>query len=76
MAGVCENNDRKGCQCRDWTCPLKDSDISTLGQGIALDEMRYDENDEICNREQCDDAGILQGIQSAQERKWYDNKPV
>jgi hypothetical protein len=59
MASVCENDDRKGRERRDWASPLEHTNSAPIGNGVPSDVVRYDKNDKIRDGEQCNDAGIL-----------------
>lgn len=60
VARVGKDDDGERGQCRDGAGPLEDADGSALGHGVASDEMGHDEDHEIGNREQCDDARVLE----------------
>lgn len=76
MTCICKYNDWERSKRRDRTSPLEDSNCSTLGHGVASDIMRHHKNDKICNRKQCNNAGVLQRVKTTQERQGYNDKPV
>jgi hypothetical protein len=47
VACVGKDNDRESCQHGDWTGPSEDAYFASFGEGIALDEMCYNQNYEV-----------------------------
>jgi hypothetical protein len=50
MTCVCKYDNGKRCERRDWASPFKDAYSPSIDQGVSFDVMRYDENNEICDR--------------------------
>ena len=68
MTSVRKDDDWESSHGGDRSCPAENADGATLRECVAFDIVSDHENDQICNRAKSDDAGVLQRIQSAQER--------
>jgi hypothetical protein len=75
VACVTKNNDRECSERRYWAGPLKDTDRAALSDGVALDVVGDDEDNEIGDGEEGYNAGVFEGVEAAQERQWDDDKP-
>lgn len=62
MACVSKNNDREAAQCLYSTSPVNKTELASTLNGVAFDEMRENEDDQISDRDKSDDAGVLQRI--------------
>jgi hypothetical protein len=67
MTCICKNDDWKCCKRIDCAGPLEDTHSASIGQRVSFEEVRYDKNNKICNREESNDAGVLQRVKTAQE---------
>ena len=76
MASVCENDDRKAAQGGHRAFPLYYPENASILHRIPFGKMCDNKYDQVADRNQCDDAGIFQRIQAAQERQWNNYKPV
>lgn len=65
MASVCKYNDRECRKSGYRTCPSEHSDFALVLQGITLDEVSEDKNDQICNRAESNNARIFQRIKTS-----------
>ncbi len=64
MTGVCKDRDRKTAEGRQEASPTNDADRTSVLGDVALDEMRHHENDQVADRDQGDDARVLERIET------------
>ena len=76
MTGVGENDNGKAAEGRNSTFPLKDPYGPRILLCVPFNEVRNDKYDQIANGYQRYDASVFQRIETAQEGKGYNNKPV
>ena len=75
VAGVCEHDDRQASQCLNRAGPGEYPDFASILECIAFNEVVDNENYEVPNRNERDDARVLERIQTTEERKGYHNQP-
>lgn len=75
MTCVGEDDDGEAGQGLDRALPVDVGDRAAIGDGIAFDEMGKNENDEVANCYKCDNAGILERVEAAEEGEGYHNQP-
>lgn len=54
---------------------MDSSHSSFVGKSITNTEVVYDQYDQIANRYQSDDAGILERVQPTKKREGYNHEP-
>ena len=64
MACICKDDDGESCECRHAARPRKDSDCSAIRKSVASDVVCDDQYNEVCNREQGDDASVLERVET------------
>ena len=74
MAGVCENDDGDAAEGRDGGFPVHDAQgFGNGGFGVAFDEVREDEDDEVADGDEGDYAGVFEGVEAAEEGEGDDD---
>lgn len=68
VARICEHNDRETGEGIHRSTPFKVMNLSTILEGIALDEVGHDQDDQISDGDQGNDASVFQRIESPKER--------
>ncbi len=59
MARIRKDNDWETAQARDSTSPSDDSDWSSISHCVSFDEVANNQNDQVSNRNERDDTGVL-----------------
>jgi hypothetical protein len=75
MTGICKDDDRETTESSSSAAPFHVSNIASICHCVSFSKMIGDEDDEVSNRDQCNDAGILERVEFAQEGKRYDYEP-
>lgn len=57
----------KATQSRNGAAPSDNTNRPSILHRIALDEVCYNEDDQITNRNECNDARVLERVQTAKE---------
>lgn len=65
VAGVCKDNNRETAESSNSASPLYISDFPSICHCVSLAKVIDNEDYKIPNRDQGNDAGILEGVQSA-----------
>jgi hypothetical protein len=73
MTCIRENYDRQICEECYRSRPVYHGDVSSIWEGVSLDEVEENQNDKIANCNESNNTGVLERVQSPQERKWNDN---
>ena len=64
---VCEDYDWKSGERRDGALPFEDRDVAAVGDGVAFDVVRHDQDDEIADGDECDNGGVFERVETAKE---------
>jgi hypothetical protein len=65
VAGIRKDNDRETAKSSDSSSPLYISDFASICHCVSLAKVIDNEDDKIPNRDQGNDAGILERVKSA-----------
>ena len=75
VAGVRKDNDREGSEGADRTGPLEDPDGATRCDGVALDVVRDNQDDQVGDGEEGNDRGVFERVEAAEEGQRDDDEP-
>lgn len=73
VAGIGKDDDGQRAQRLDWPGPLEDADVLGIGMGIG-GKVVDDQHDEVPDRDQGDEAGVLERVQPPQKAQGYDEE--
>ena len=76
MTCVGKDDDGETGQNRNDALVRHDTDVALETHVIALCKVVYNQDDKITNRDESNNAGIFERIESAEEREWNYDKPV
>lgn len=62
VAGIGKYHHRKATEGRDGSTPSDDTYRSSILHSIAFDEVGYNQDNQITNRDQCDNARVLERV--------------
>ena len=65
MTCICEDNDGETTQRRNQATPTNHTNLASIRHGVALEEVRQYENDEITNGDEGDHARVLERIETS-----------
>lgn len=68
MTRVREHDDRERGEYWNYAASADHADMPTVRHCIFSYEMGDDENDEVADRYESDDRGVLQGVEAAEKR--------
>ena len=73
---TCKRKDSHGktAKRRNCSCPMDDTNRTSIGHSISLDEMVDDQNHQIANADQCRNAGIFKRVQASKVGERNDNQ--
>jgi hypothetical protein len=75
MAGIGKDDDGETGQDRDDTLVGHDTDIALETHVITFCKVVNNQDDQITDRSESNDAGILEGVESAEEGERNHDKP-
>ena len=76
MTCVRKDDDGETAQSWDESAPMDDSNWSSVCHSVAFEKMRQHQNSEVSDRHQCNNAGVLERVESTEEGKGNDDEPV
>lgn len=76
MASVCKDNDWKAGKSRNNAFPLHKVDIASLCHRVALGKVVNNQDYKVANRDESNNTGVFERVESSQEGQWNDNEPA
>ena len=55
---------------------MDDSNCPSVCHSVAFEKMRQHQDSEVSDRHQCNNAGVLERVESTEEGKRNDDEPV